>query len=101
MVKKQSTWPSHTPWVAEVMTYGKDAGMCQVVNSKSWVIAQCMVNEEAQNLAAVPELMNALDELLKQTVDRDLAEGIELTAGAKKARRKALTALKKANGQAA
>lgn len=78
------------------MTYGKDAGMCQVMNSKNWVIAQCMVQEEAQNLAALPELMDALDDLLKQTVDRDLAEGVELTAGAKKARRKALAALKKA-----
>jgi hypothetical protein len=97
MVNKQSTWPSHTPWTAEVMTHGKDAGMYQVVNSKGWVIAECMVQEEAQNVAALPELMNALDDLLKHTVDRDLAEGIALTAGAKNARRKALAALKKAN----
>lgn len=96
-MSKQSTWPSHTPWTAEVMTHGKDAGMYQVVNGKGWAIAECMVHEEAQNVAAVPDLMNALDYLLKQTIDRKLAEGNGLTAGEKKARSKALAALKKAN----
>jgi len=47
------------------------------------------------------DLVEALDFLLKQTVDLDLANGIGLTDGEREARKKALSALKTANGQAA
>ena len=41
------------------------------------------------------KLIDALDNLLKQTVDQDLAHGIELTEGEKEARAKALAAFAK------
>ena len=47
------------------------------------------------------ELVEALDYLLQQTVDMDLAYGIELTEGEREARAKALAAIEKAYGQAA
>ena len=55
----------------------------------------------ARLLAAAPELLEALDNLLAQTVDRDLAFGIELTPGEQGAREKALSAIAKATGGAA
>jgi hypothetical protein len=48
--------------------------------------------------AAAPKLLDALDCLLKQTVDKDLAYGIELTEGEREARDKALFAIGSANG---
>ena len=47
------------------------------------------------------ELVEALDYLLAQTVDMDLAFGIELTEGEREARRKALATIQKACGKAA
>lgn len=55
----------HTPWIAEIMTHGKDAGMYQVVNSKGWVIAECMVKEEAEFFAATPKLLETLQALIE------------------------------------
>jgi hypothetical protein len=43
------------------------------------------------------KLTGALENLLQQTVDMDLAHGIELTEGEKEARDKAITALKEAH----
>lgn len=97
-ITARSSAPEYTPWIAEVMTHGKDAGMYQVVNSKGWVIAECMVKEEAEFFAASPELFEALDYLLQQTVDMDLAHGIGLTEGEKDARKKALKVFAKATG---
>ncbi len=48
--------------------------------------------------AAAPELLEALDYLLAQTVDMDLKHGIALTRGERLARAKALKALRKARG---
>ncbi len=55
----------------------------------------------ARACTAHDELIEALDYLLKQTVDQDLEHGIELTEGEKEARSKALAAFKNANAQAA
>lgn len=52
----------------------------------------------ARLIAAAPELLSALDELLTQTVDMDLAYGIELTEGEQEAREHALSAIEKACG---
>ena len=81
------------PWIAEP---GED-GFYRVVNDLSVVIAQKCVMEEAQLFAAVPELIEALEYLLQQTVDMDLAHGIELTEGETEAREKAIEALTKAH----
>lgn len=45
------------------------------------------------------ELIEALDGLLQQTVDMDLAHGIELTEGERMARAVALSAIEKARGR--
>jgi hypothetical protein len=55
----------------------------------------------ARLIAAAPELLEALDYLLAQTVDQELAFGIELTEGEKKAHERALSAIAKATGAAA
>lgn len=47
-------------------------------------------------IAAAPELLEALDELLAQTVDMDLKYGIGLSEGEDDARTKALAAIAKA-----
>ncbi len=53
----------------------------------------------ARLMAAAPDLLAALDLLLEQTVDMDLAHGIELTEGEREAREKALAAVAKARGK--
>lgn len=50
-------------------------------------------------IAAAPELLDALDYLLVQTVDMDLKHGIGLTEGEQEARAKALAAIAKATSQ--
>lgn len=50
-------------------------------------------------IAAAPELLEALDYLLEQTVDMDLKYGIGLAEGEEEARAKALAAIAKATGQ--
>jgi len=51
-------------------------------------------------IAAAPELLEALDYLLQQTLDMDLKYGIGLTEGEQDARAKALAAIAKATSQA-
>jgi hypothetical protein len=50
-------------------------------------------------IAAAPELLEALDYLLEQTVDMDLKYGIGLSEGEEDARAKALAAIAKATAQ--
>jgi hypothetical protein len=50
-------------------------------------------------IAAAPELLEALDYLLEQTVDMDLKYGIGLSEGEEDARAKALAAIAKATSQ--
>ena len=47
-------------------------------------------------IAAAPELLEALDYLLEQTVDMDLKYGIGLSEGEQEARKKALAVIAKA-----
>ncbi len=54
----------------------------------------------AHLMAAAPDLLEALDELLRETVDMDLKYGIELSEGEELARAKALAAIAKATGSA-
>src|SRR5580693_2736917 len=51
-------------------------------------------------IAAAPELLEALDYLLEQTVDMDLKYGIGLSEGEEDARAKALAAIAEATGAA-
>lgn len=53
---------------------------------------------DALLIAAAPELLEALDYLLEQTVDMDLKYGIELSEGEAEARAMALAAIAKACG---
>jgi hypothetical protein len=53
----------------------------------------------AELLAAAPSLLDALEYLLEQTVDMDLAHGIELTEGENEARDKAIAAIAQAYGK--
>jgi hypothetical protein len=57
------------------------------------------LDREAAVVAAAPDLLAALDYLLSQTVDADLAYGIELTEGEAEARQMALSAIAKATGE--
>jgi hypothetical protein len=50
-------------------------------------------------IAAAPELLEALDYLLEQTVDMDLKYGVGLTEGEEVARAKARAAIAKATSQ--
>jgi hypothetical protein len=50
-------------------------------------------------IAAAPQLLEALDYLLEQTVDMDLKYGIGLSEGEEAAREKALAAIAKATSQ--
>ncbi len=59
------------------------------------------VQANVELLTAAPELLYALDLLLSQTVDMDLAYGIELTAGEVEARQLALNAIAKATNKEA
>lgn len=54
----------HTPWTAELVKSGFDAGFHQVVNSEGWVIATRLVTEDAQLLAAAPDLLKVCKRLL-------------------------------------
>lgn len=52
----------------------------------------------ARLIAAAPQLLEALDQLLSETLDLDLAVGNELSDKEQQARMDALTALEKASG---
>jgi hypothetical protein len=58
-----------------------------------------ILERNAHIIASYQELRDALDYLLEQTVDQDLAYGIELTEGEREARGKALAALAKTAGE--
>jgi hypothetical protein len=57
---------------------------------------QCSAN--ARVIAAAPELLAALDELLRVTVDDMLADGYELNDAQFSARKRALEAIARATG---
>jgi hypothetical protein len=55
---------------------------------------------EGQLRSAAPKLADALDCLLRETVDKDLEHGVGLTEGQTAAREQALAALAEARGEA-
>lgn len=85
------------------MSKGKTTGHCRTCGSE--IVAT--VNDslfrngecdgcEYQRYKTQAGLLEALDELLAQTVDMDLAYGFVLTEGERQARRKALAAIAEA-----
>lgn len=52
----------------------------------------------ANLLCAAPDLLEALNYLMEQTIDMDQKYGVELSEGEEDARQKALAAIKKASG---
>lgn len=59
----------HTPWTAELVESGSDAGFHQVVNSEGWVIATRLVTEDALLLTAAPDLLKVCKRLLPLVPD--------------------------------
>ena len=90
------------PWYADLVDlviYTSDHTKIAIVHqqiepTEDWDVTSA----KARLIAAAPELLAALDSLLNQTVDMDLAYGIELTEGEQEAREKALAAIEKACG---
>jgi hypothetical protein len=92
---------AHTPgpWRIHRLTDG-----WPVITSEAHDIADLRLNgnglvhaeANARLIAAAPDLLEALDYLLEQTVDMDLKYGIGLSEGEEEARSKALTAIAKA-----
>lgn len=78
-------------YIAEIVT-DDDCG---------FVVPQDQQQANARLIAAAPELLEALDYLLQQTVGQDLAHGIELTEGEQEARRKTLALFDRIHGKAA
>lgn len=85
------------------MSKGKPTGTCrtcgseivETVNDSLFREGECDACEY-QRYKTQPELLEALDCLLQQTVDRELADGIVLTEGERDARRKSLAAIAQA-----
>lgn len=82
------------------MSKGKPISVCrtcgseivETVNDSLFRDGECDACEY-QRYKSQPAILEALDLLLEQTVDMDLAHGIELTEGEKEARRKSLAAI--------
>ena len=84
------------------------SAICKTCNSEIvWDINDSNFHEgecgpcEYRRYQVQPEFAEALDRLLKETVDQDLAFGIELTEGEQKAREMALAVFAKDYGKAA
>ncbi len=89
------------------MSKGKSRGNCttcgsdivETVNDSVFGDGECG-GCEYHRYKTQPALLRALDDLLAHTVDADLAQGIELTPGARKARARAIAAIAEATGGA-
>jgi hypothetical protein len=66
VAKSEAPFDNHTPWTAELVKSGFDAGFHQVVNSEGWVIATRLVYEDAYLLAAAPDIYALGKELLER-----------------------------------
>ena len=90
-----STATAHTagPWDKE---WSEDE-QAYTITKGLYVVAAMVPNKSnARLIAAAPDLLDALEYLLQQTVDMDLAHGIELTEGEQEAREKAIAAIAQA-----
>jgi hypothetical protein len=96
---KPATRHTPGPWSIRRLTSG-----WPVITSEAHDVADLRLNGKglahveanAALLAAGPDLLEALDYLLQQTVDQDLKYGICLSEGEEEARAKALAAIAKA-----
>lgn len=87
------------------MSKGKPIGHCktcgseivETVNDSVFGDGECNACEYLR-YKSQPDLLEALDDLLAETLDNDLAQGIELSDKEEYAREKALAAFKKADG---
>lgn len=80
--------------------YCKTCG-CEIVetiNDSNFRDGECNACEY-QRYCSQPDLLEALEYLLQQTVDMDLSHGIGLTEGEQEARDKAIAAISKATGK--
>jgi hypothetical protein len=75
---------------------GNDAQGMVADEDTGRTVAVTYDHKDTALLAAAPDLLAALDYLLEQTVDCDLAYGIELTEGEHEARQMARAAIAKA-----
>lgn len=88
------------------MSKGKPLGTCrtcrceivETVNDGVFEHGECVCCEK-HRYETQPILMEALKYLLQQTVEMDLAYGIELTEGESDARTKAIKAIAHSNGE--
>jgi hypothetical protein len=102
------TRPAHTPgpWHVEPATAGRflvqlDDGSTIATVGEGWHEGGSdeQLDANARLIAAAPDLLEALDYLLEQTLDMDLAVGNELDEKQSEARQMALAAMAKADGQ--
>jgi hypothetical protein len=85
------------------MSKGRPSGICktsgseivETVNDSLFGDGECD-GCEYRRYKTQPQLLEALDCLLEQTIDMQLADGIVLTDGERDARRKALAAIAQA-----
>jgi hypothetical protein len=78
-----------------------DIYIAEIAHSDDEGRIACTQQQDANRrlIAAAPELLEALDYLLQQTVDMDLKYGIGLSEGEEDARNKGLAAIAKATSQ--
>lgn len=94
----------HTPGPWKVQKPDSSSYAHTIIGNGFWIadVAHGAIKGDdianARLIAAAPELLNALDYLLEQTVDMDLKYGIGLTEGETEARTQALAAIAKATG---
>lgn len=109
-MEKSAPSSAHTPGPWRADWIGDDHGW--ILDSQGNYLAEIITEDEcgfvvpadqqkanARLLVAAPLLAEALEYLLQQTVDMDLAYGIELTEGEAEAREKAIAAMTAAFGE--
>lgn len=84
-------------YIAKVLDWANPIGASIYKAIDEQLAAESKAN--AYLIAAAPKLLEALNDLLEQTVNMDLRYGIELTEGETIARKKALAAIARATGK--
>lgn len=101
------------PWHLEPLQWDQGASIA-ICNKQHGVLAIIQPLNDAENeasarrdacdvgnghlMAAAPDLLEALNYLLEQTIDQDLKSGVGLSEGEEDARQQALAAIAKATG---